>query len=310
MVKKPTKLKPKPKISVIIVSYNRKEEILKLIDSLSRQTYPVFEIVIIDNASTNNPVPLIRKKYPQVKLTPLSKNTGFGATNLGLKKATGDLLMMLDNDVEVKSDLCQQVVAYFENNPEVGSLAFRINHYNSSHPRKIPHRSLKNKKGQEIWETTIINPGAGVIAKDLYEKIGGINADYFIYGNEFEYGARALEAGFKLRYEPAIVVRHKEAASNIRKSGKSSFFVGRNWIYFLYEFIPFRDLLDIFFFSSRAMVENSARTPQKTRHYLRGVMTGMLTCWQVIKKRRKLSGAVLKKVKAGILGTDGFVYPW
>lgn len=293
---------------MIIVSYNRKAEILKLISFLTKQTYPAFEIIVIDNASVDNPAALIKKRYPRVRITQLSRNAGFGVTNLGLRKAKGDLLMMLDNDVEVKKDLCQQVVSYFKKNPEVGSLCFRLDHYNSTHPRKIPHRKLK---GKEVgWETTIINPGAGVITRDLYQRIGGMNADYFIYGNEFEYGARALEAGFKLRYEPMILVRHKEAASDIRKSGKSSFFVGRNWVWFLYEFIPFKDVLDLVFFSSKMMVENSRRSPPKTRHYLWGAVIGLLTCRRVVKKRRPLSGEVLKKVKAGILGTDGFVYPW
>lgn len=305
--KRRQKIKANPKISVIIINYNRKDEVLKLIDLLNRQTYRSFEIIIIDNCSADNSADEIQKKHPQVKLIKLSKNMGFVALNLGMKKAKGDIFLMLDNDVEVELDFCQRVVEYFKNNPDVDAVAFKVVNVNSENRRTAPYRKPKSASGSE---TTIINGGAGAIKREVFDRIGGLNEAYFIYANEFEYGARALDAGFKLRYFPDIAVDHMEAFSGIRRSGKSSFFVGRNWIYFLYEFIPFKDLLDFMPFSSKIFVESSARAPQKIRYYLLGVIVGLLTCWRVVPKRRKLSPEVLRKVRGGILGTNGFVYPW
>lgn len=300
-------MKFNPKISVIIINYNRKTEILNLIDLLNKQTYRNVEIIIVDNHSTDGGVDEIQKNHPQVRLVKLSKNLGFGALNIGMQKAKGDIFVMLDNDVEIELELCQKVVDYFNSNPDVDVLNFKVININSDNKRTIPHKKQKSPSG---FEATVINGGAGAIRKEVFKKIGGLNAAYCIYANEFEYGARALDAGFKIRYFPDIFVYHKEAFSNIRKTGKSSFFVGRNWVYFLYEFIPLKDLIDFIPFSSKIFIENIAKAPRKIRYYIFGVIVGLLTFWRIIPKRRKLSPDVLRKVKGGILGTNGFVYPW
>lgn len=300
-------MKSNPKISVIIINYNRKKEILNLCGMLCKQTYSNLEIIIVDNCSQDSGVDEIQKKYPQVKLIKLSKNLGFVALNLGMKKAKGDIFLMLDNDVEVELNFCQKVAEYFKNNPDVDAAAFGVINVNSGNKRTAPFRKPKSASG---FETTIINGGAGAIRKKVFQRIGGLNEAYFIYGNEFEYGARALDAGFKLRYFPDIAVDHKEAFSSVRKSGKTAFFVGRNWIYFLYQFIPLKDLFDFLPFSSKIFIEGSVRAPRKIRYYLWGAVVGLLTFWKIVPKRTKLSEEVLRKVKGGILGINGFVYPW
>lgn len=295
------------KISIVIINYNRKTEILKLLQVLSRQTYKNTEIIIVDNNSQDGGAEAIQKKYSRVKVIKLTKNLGIGGLNIGLEQAKGDILLMLDNDAMVEKNLCQEIIEYFKLNPQIDAINFKVDNHRPGHQRTIPHQSPKKAFG---FPATAISHGAGAIKRRVFAKIGGFNSYYFIYGSEFEYGARALNAGFKISFYPAIVVDHKEAFSQIRQSGKSSYFVARNWVYFLYEFIPLKDLVDFMPFSSKMLAANSSRDWRKMGYYILGALVGLLTCSLIIPQRTKLAGQVLSQVKGGILGTHGFVYPW
>src|SRR5688572_26442584 len=112
----------KPLVSVITINYNQLQLTLDLLKSLRNITYPAIEIIVVDNASVQNPLPTISAEYPEVKVIVSEKNLGFaGGNNLGIEAAAGKYLLFLNNDTEVDPGFLEPLVTLFETDPKAGA---------------------------------------------------------------------------------------------------------------------------------------------------------------------------------------------
>jgi len=99
------------RVSIIIVNYNGKVHLEKCIESLYKIKYQNFEIILVDNHSTDESVVFIQKKYPYIKIIPLDANYGFAEpNNTAAKIATGKYLLFLNNDTIVTNDFVEELV--------------------------------------------------------------------------------------------------------------------------------------------------------------------------------------------------------
>ena len=97
--------------SVIIVNLNGMEHIESCLASLFRQTYSDFEIILVDNGSTDGSLYYVRRNFPKVKVLPLEKNTGFAyATNRGIAQTSSPYIALLNNDIELEANWLQHMV--------------------------------------------------------------------------------------------------------------------------------------------------------------------------------------------------------
>ena len=120
-------LTDKPFISVIIVNYNGREHLKGLANCLERQTYRNFEIIFVDNASTDNSISVMAAVSPQAKLIQTTENIGFAeGNNIGLDHAIGELIAILNNDTEVAPDWLEQMVACMRRHPRCAAIAPKI----------------------------------------------------------------------------------------------------------------------------------------------------------------------------------------
>jgi len=104
-------------ISVIIVNWNRKELLNACLDSLVAQSFKNFEIIVVDNGSTDGSNEMIREKFRQVRLIELGKNTGFCyANNVGIKESKSKYIALLNNDTEVEADWLSELVETLDSN--------------------------------------------------------------------------------------------------------------------------------------------------------------------------------------------------
>src|SRR3972149_4488989 len=114
-------------VSIIIPNWNGAAHLPTCLDSLRRQTFHEFEIIVADNASTDNSRSLLVADYPEVKVIALDRNYGFtGACNAGLRAAKGDIQILLNNDAEADSNWLAEVAAAFERHPEAGVVASKM----------------------------------------------------------------------------------------------------------------------------------------------------------------------------------------
>src|SRR5688500_10970378 len=100
-----------PLISIIILNYNQLKVTCEFIESARKLTYPNYEIIMVDNASGQDPTEHIRQQYPEVRLIRNKKNLGFtGGNNVGIEAARGEFLLIINNDTEVVPDLLERML--------------------------------------------------------------------------------------------------------------------------------------------------------------------------------------------------------
>jgi len=204
------------KISIIIVNYNGQRWLDKLFNSIRSQTYKNYEIIVIDNASTDHSVDLIEESYKEVQLY-RSENFGYGtAVNTASKHATGDFFLILNTDCYIKEDFLQKIINEYENTPEkdtFGTLGILIYDYN----KKPIHEDVYGgtldimavgcyaKKDKDI----IFNGGSALfVKKDLYLNIGGFCPNIFLYNEDTDFGLRLTLYGYKHYFCDSTKIYH------------------------------------------------------------------------------------------------------
>lgn len=199
------------KASFVIVNYNRKDELLITLSKtkeLVADNASEYEIVVVDNASTDGTADAVKSDFPEVVLIENPVNTGAPAWNLGFEKAKGDYFIILDDDSHIVSGL-EEGLEYMEKNPKVGILALNV----VSGPYTSDRWGWKD--GQNI--AGFIGCGA-IFRKETYKKIGGYAEWMFLYVNEWELSLRCINAGYDVRFFGNSKVIHR--VSSLHRSSK------------------------------------------------------------------------------------------
>jgi GT2 family glycosyltransferase len=234
-------------LSIIIVNYNVKEFLQNLIHSIEKAAVNLTkEIIIIDNASDDGSVEFIKDKLPQVKLIANKTNLGFGkANNIGLKQATGKYLLLINPDTIVAEDTFEKMISFFESDKAVGlagckilnpdgtfQLACRrsfpgpwtsftkVTGLSTLFPRsKIFARyNLTYLDENQTYEVDAISGSFMMMRKEVYEKVGGFDEQFFMYGEDLDLCYRIQKAGYKVFYVHSTQIIHYKGESTKRSS--------------------------------------------------------------------------------------------
>jgi GT2 family glycosyltransferase len=232
-------------VSIIIVSYNVDSVIADCLDSIAAQTTVPYEVIIVDNASKDRSVELIRNKYPQHMLLESRTNLGFaGANNLGLKHASRQWVLFLNPDTIILDRAIDRMVAFIETRTEIGVLGphtfnadgkttqatvlysptlSRCFHTNIPLYRLVPFWSpalqgefIKNRSGpvEVVKGSCMLGP------KKLFVEIGGMNEKYFMYSEEVDFCNRIKQAGRQVFYFHDASIIHIGGVSSAPESEK------------------------------------------------------------------------------------------
>lgn len=210
-------------ISIIIVNYNGKKWLKKCLDSLFYQTYKNFEIIFVDNASSDESVEFVKQYYPEVKIIINKENLGFaGGNNVGYENSKGEYILLLNNDTVVTKDFLKILVGYLDGNKDVGIVQPKI--YLTRGEKLLDstgsfltqtgflqHSGLfETDHGQydEIREIFSAKGACMLIKKELIEKIGFLDENYFAYFEETDLCWRTWLAGYKTVFLPKAVIYH------------------------------------------------------------------------------------------------------
>ena len=240
------------KVSVITVNFNQPLVTEDLLQSLSlKNQYPLTEIIVVDNGSTINPVPGWRIKYPHVCFIRSDVNLGFaGGNNLGIERASGDYLFLINNDTEVTEDLIEKLTAVLETKPDVAMVSPKIRFFSETDilqyvgftpmnyytARNACVGYLEKDKGQYddvSGPTGFIHGAAMMIRKDAIAKAGLMPETFFLYYEEMDWCERFRQAGYSIWVEPKALIYHKESISVGKNSPLKEFFMTRNRILFI-----------------------------------------------------------------------------
>ncbi len=213
-------------ISVIVVNWNRRELLRACLQSLARQRGVEFEIIVVDNASDDGSTEVARAAGAHVIRN--STNRGFcAANNQGIAAARGEFIALLNNDAEADAGWLTALRSAFDAGPAIGMAASKILVYED--PQVIDKAghlifpdgqnrgrgSGEMDRGQydQIEETLWPDGCAAMYRKEMLDRIGGFDEDFFAYADDAELGLRARIAGWKCLYVPRAVVRHHRGAT-------------------------------------------------------------------------------------------------
>ncbi|MCU7496372.1 MAG: glycosyltransferase [Ignavibacteria bacterium] len=234
-------------LSIIIVNFNVKEFLQNLLSSIEKSSGNISkEIIVIDNASDDGSVEIIREKFPSVRLIASQKNLGFGrANNLGLEISKGKYILLINPDTIVQEDTFQKLIYFMEKTPEAGLVGCKV--LNSDGTLQLacrrgfpgPWTSFTKVTGlsrlfpksrlfagynltyldeNQTYEVDAISGAFMMMKREVYEKIGGFDSQFFMYGEDLDLCYRVQKAGFKVFYVHDTQIIHYKGESTKRSS--------------------------------------------------------------------------------------------
>jgi GT2 family glycosyltransferase len=215
-------------VTVIVLNWNGKRFLQKCIGSLLDQEYLTYEVLLVDNASTDNSIEFVQGLFgnpPKLRILSLQENYGFSkGNNIGIKSCTkSDYVIILNNDTEVEKNFVKKMVQTAEISPEIGSVGPKILFNNkkmwfsqkfTNNGFIVPYflQTIMNKKLEEIsnsFNTNLSNSGCAVLyRKSIIDKIGGFDEDFWSNWEDWDLGYRINIAGFKSVCIPDPLVYH------------------------------------------------------------------------------------------------------
>ena len=212
----------KPRISVISVNYNGFALTAAMIDSLRRHVTTPLEIVVVDNGSQRDEATELQERYPEIIAIRSPENLGFaGGNNLGIRAASGDRLLLLNNDTEVGDDTLHYLAETLDADPSVGAVCPKIRFW-------APPQAIQFAGYTPLTRITLRNALVGFGQPDDGSRDTPHTTPY-------AHGAAMMvrrEAGYRIVYDPRATVFHKESATTGRQSPLRSYYLTRNRLLF------------------------------------------------------------------------------
>ena len=229
--------------SIITINYNGLNDTCALIESIPFNDK--MEVIVVDNASTNDEVSIINQKYPFVRTIKSDKNLGFaGGNNLGIKAARGKYLFIINNDTIFKDFNIQALIDRLQSSKTIGIVCPKIRFAWSNNPiqfagytplSKITIRNQAIGFGEEelgLYEkahpTPYAHGAAMLIKREAIEKVGMMPECYFLYYEELDWSMMFTRAGYDIWYDPACTIYHKESQSTGQNSPLRTYYITRN----------------------------------------------------------------------------------
>lgn len=236
-------------VSIITINYNGYKDTCELIDSLhTYEDYP-YEIIVVDNASSNQEADLFRKKYPDIKVVSSDKNLGFaGGNNLGYSFAKGEYILYINNDITIREPFLNILVARMQTSKSIGAVSPKIKYeykpdtiqyagYMPMHPIRISNHIIgynQPDKGQynQAHATAFVHGACMLTSRQVLEKAGMMTPIYFLFYEELDWSLQLQRAGYETWYEPAAYVLHKESMTAKRGTPLRLYYLTRSRVLF------------------------------------------------------------------------------
>ncbi|MBX3709332.1 MAG: glycosyltransferase family 2 protein [Gammaproteobacteria bacterium] len=207
-------------ISVLIVNYNTAELVKKCVESVSKQRDVNFEVIVIDNNSCDDSIPILQKFTPHITLILNHDNQGFGrANNQAFKLCQGRYIFMLNPDAVCLTDYdLYHVVKFMDEHLQYGLVGTRIVN-GDHHVEQTTFLHYPRQKQVSIDFSTL--PGelatvlgaSMVVRREVFEETSGFDEEFFLYGEETDLCLRIRKAGYMIGYCQTVTVQHVGSAS-------------------------------------------------------------------------------------------------
>ena len=232
-------------VAIIILTWNGKADTLECLHSLQKLKYSRCRLIVVDNGSTDGTVEAVRAQFPEVYLIENGKNLGYSeGNNKGLLYALSTeakYFLLLNNDTVVSDNFLEPLVNYAEAHPEAGILGSKVYQYGTqdriwfcgayinSNARLLHFGYKEVDSFNQLPSESVYIPGCSLmIRRDLLEKIGFLDHEFFAYFEDVDWCLKAKRLGYLIMVIPESVIWHKEAKTLGKESPRYLYYNIRN----------------------------------------------------------------------------------
>lgn len=288
----------KPLISIITINYNNAAVTEDLLKSILHVDYDNIEVIVVDNASKENPEERLKKILPSAKIISSKKNLGFaGGNNLGIKEAKGDYLFFVNNDTEFTPGIIHGLLEVFNNYPDAGIVSPKFHYYyapgtiefagynavNTFTGRNSMVGCRTKDEGQydSISKTNYAHGGGMMISRKVLEDVGPMPEVYFLYYEEFDWCEQIKRKGYSIYYQYKSLIYHKESMSVGKNSILKTFYLNRNRVLFMRRNVKGLSFLGFVFYYTFITIPKNTFTflVKKETDHLKAFWKGLL--WNI-----------------------------
>jgi hypothetical protein len=242
-----------PDLSIVLVCWNNKTYLEPCLESLYQSGMrSSFDVVVVDNGSTDGSQAMLREKYPDVIIIQNDGNVGLGkASNQGIEATQGRHVLLLNNDTLVNGPSFDTMVEFLDNNPKVGAVGGKIlnpdgsvqscyNDFSTLREEFLIATRLgellwagypANVSDQETRSVSWISSACLMVRRTALDQVGLLDEEYFIYGDEVDLQYRLKRAGWQIYYLPNATIIHYGGRSMNRWSRRRMVYRGKILFY-------------------------------------------------------------------------------
>ena len=231
-----------PVISILVVNWNTRQFLQQCLESIFNQSSDTpFEVIVVDNASTDDSIQMVKTNFPQVTLIQNSENTGFArANNKAARISRADYLLLLNSDAYLSSGALDQMVRFASASKSVDVLGVRLLNPDGSFQfsyadfptlwreflilstlgrrlfrKNYPSHNPEIERGAQ--KVDYVNGACFLVRREIYEKVGGLPDQYFMYAEEVDFCLEVHRSAGQVWYHPQIEVFHHGSASSKKR---------------------------------------------------------------------------------------------
>lgn len=238
------------RVGIVIVNYNAEKYQNDSIRSIKQMKYSNYEIIVVDNGSTDNSIKLLKEEFPEVIIIETNNNLGVAAgNNIGIRHAIkrgAEYILLLNNDIELDKDLLRILVQkatkqtitvpkiyYFDKKRIIWSAGGKVD-WNEGRPYHIGIGCPDSSRFNHEQVVEIAPTCCMLIHKEVFKNVGLMDEKYFMYYDDTDFCIRANQRDFKILYLPTAKMWHKvSSSSGGEKSKVCQYYVSRNILYFM-----------------------------------------------------------------------------
>lgn len=298
------------KASVIVPSWNGKKLLEICLPSLIRQTFKDFEVIVVDNGSVDGSVEYVKDNFPKFRLIELSQNLGFApAVNIGINKAKGEYLILINNDTEVDTRCVEYLIRAAGEKKEVGMVGAKmLNFYKRDivdsagdyldsvgHASNIGLGERDGEKFQKSGYVFLVTGGGSLFKREMLDKVGLFDDSYFAYFEDIDLCMRAQLLGFKAWFEAKAIIYHIHKATSSKNRQFLEYLQFRNMMITIIKDFPTKLLLKNLNFIKIILVNINTIRYLAFKGFLLSALKAEAYIWlnlpNLIKKRIQIQGS-------------------
>lgn len=243
-------------ISVVVLNFNGKRFLEDCLTSLSAQTYGDFEVIVVDNGSSDGSVSYLEDRFPDIRVIASKVNLGFaGGTNAGIVHSKGEHILTLNNDTRADKGLLESLANAMESDETVGMCASKMLFPDG----RINSTGICTSRSGAAWDRgmfeadheqydraeQVFGPcaGAALYRKKMLDEIGLFDEDFFLYMEDVDLAFRARLAGWMCKYVPEAMIYHLHGGTAGVGSDLAVYYGNRNILWYALKDFPLKLLI-------------------------------------------------------------------